>query len=111
MLLCSTGCCAGNLPEEQRALATLGRTFYIYSQSEQEKNYHDEDQTKELLLKAGSFYLQALEVCDKLTGSMSDREMLDMRSRLYMNLGLVYECRADLHSARKFTEKALGILK
>ena len=34
-----------------------------------------------------------------------------MRSRLYLNLGLVYENKADLSSARKFMEKALSIVK
>ena len=34
-----------------------------------------------------------------------------MRSRLYLNLGLVYENQADLSSARKFMEKALNIVK
>ena len=34
-----------------------------------------------------------------------------MRSRLYLNLGLVYEQSGDLHSARKFMGKALDISK
>ena len=39
------------------------------------------------------------------------RELLEMRSRLYLNLGLVYQNNGDLHSARKFMEKALGIVR
>ena len=34
-----------------------------------------------------------------------------MRSRLYLNLGLVYEMQDDLTSARKFMEKALSIVQ
>ena len=34
-----------------------------------------------------------------------------MRSRLYLNLGLVYENGGDLHSAKKFMEKALSIAR
>lgn len=102
----------GELAEEQRALATLGRTFYIHSQSEREKKRGGAGAlARELLLMAGTHYLEGLEVCDRLAGQMSSRELLEMRSRLYINLGLVYESREDLRSARKFTEKALGILK
>ena len=96
-----------NLAEEQRALATLGRTFFIQSQGEKGGS----DRVNELLLEAGSHYLQSLDVCDKLIGHLSDRELLEMRSRLYLNLGLVYENQVCLTSAKKFMEKALGILK
>ena len=34
-----------------------------------------------------------------------------MKSRLYLNLGIVYEGQSDLNSARKFMEKALHIVK
>lgn len=34
-----------------------------------------------------------------------------MKSRLYLNLGIVYEGQSDLSSARKFMEKALHIVK
>ena len=34
-----------------------------------------------------------------------------MRSRLYLNLGLVYQNNGDLHTARTFMEKALSIVK
>lgn len=40
-----------------------------------------------------------------------NRELLEMRSRLYLNLGLVYQTNEDLQSARKFMEKALSIVK
>ena len=40
-----------------------------------------------------------------------DRELLEMRSRLYLNLGLVYQHNGDPHTARKFMEKALSIVK
>ena len=39
------------------------------------------------------------------------RELLEMRSRLYLNLGLVYQHNEDLQSAKKFIEKALSIVK
>ena len=114
--------CAGNLAEEQRALATLGRTFYIYSQSDEVQGKRraavegdDSDDVTgreaELLVLAGTHYLQSLEVCDRLVGQLADVELLEMRSRLYLNLGLVYELRTDYHSARMFMVKALGVLE
>ncbi len=98
----------GNLAEEQRALATLGRTYFVHSQSELEKG--GEKATK-LLRQASLGYQRSLDVCDKLIGQISDREVLEMKSRLYLNLGLVYETRSDTKEARKFMEKALSIGK
>ena len=101
---------SGNLAEEQRALATLGRTFYLHSHTELEAKQSKERVTT-LLLSAGEHYLRSLEVCDKLVGNLPDRELLEMRSRLYLNLGLVYEDQRDLQSAKRFTEKALGVVE
>ncbi len=98
----------GNLAEEQRALATLGRTYFVHSQSELEKG--GEKVTK-LLRQASLGYQRSLDVCDKLIGQISDREVLEMKSRLYLNLGLVYEIQSDTREARKFMEKALSIGK
>ena len=98
----------GDLPEEQRALATLGRTYFVYSQSEEERG---KPNATDLLLKAEKQNLDSLDVCDKLVGRVPDREILEMRSRLYLNLGLVYETQSDLKSARNSMEKALNIVK
>ena len=34
-----------------------------------------------------------------------------MRLRLYLNQGLIYEDSGDIHSAKKFMEKALAIAR
>jgi tetratricopeptide (TPR) repeat protein len=65
----------------------------------------------DLLLCAGDHYLKSLNVCDRLVGELSDRELLEMRSRLYLNLGLVYEDQGDIDSAKRFIEKALGVVR
>ena len=49
---------AGDAVEEQRALATLGRTYLMQSEGEGEE--------KEVLLKAGNAFLKSLDVCDKI---------------------------------------------
>ena len=102
----------GNLAEEQRALATLGRTFYIHSLSvEEHAKEEGEERACGLLLEAGTHYLQSLDLCDRLMGQLSDTEVLEMKSRLYLNLGLVYERKKDFQSAKMFMMKALGILE
>ena len=78
------------------------------SQSELE---HGGDEATRLLRKASLAYRRSLDVCDKLIGQISDREVLEMKSRLYLNLGLVYETQSDIREARKFMEKALSIGK
>ncbi|KAL5466879.1 hypothetical protein EMCRGX_G031036 [Ephydatia muelleri] len=95
----------GDQPEVQRALTTLGRTYL--HQADRGKV----DETDQLLRKAGTAFLKSLDVCDKLVGSVPEREVLSMRSRSYLNLGLVYEIRGDYKSAREFMQKALGIVK
>lgn len=82
----------------------------MWSQSELERR-KGRDRASEFLVQAGTYYLQSLELCDQLIGQLSDRELLEMRSRLYLNLGLVYEMQEDLQSAKRFMEKALNILK
>lgn len=70
------------------------------------------ERVNDLLLLAGQHYLRSLDVCDKLLEELPDRELLEMKSRLYLNLGLMYEIQEDkLLSAKTFMEKALGIVK
>ena len=63
--------CSGHSVEEQRALATLGRTYLM--QSEEEEGEGEEERGRESLLKAGSAFLKSLDVCDKLVGNVSER--------------------------------------
>lgn len=60
---------AGDLAEEQRALATLGRTYFVQSRSGEV----GEEEAWELRLQAGSANLKSLDVCDKLGGLVADR--------------------------------------
>lgn len=60
---------SGHDVEEQRALATLGRTYLMQS----EEGEGEEERARESLLKAGTAFLKSLDVCDKLVGSVSER--------------------------------------
>ena len=90
--------------EEQRAWATIGRTRFVQSGS------CDETSEKErCLLKSQEAYLKSLSVCDKLGDLIIEKEIMEMRARLYLNLGLVYEWRNDLDKAERFMKDALTV--
>lgn len=54
-------------------------------------------------------YLRSLEICDRLHDAVSDNELLEMKARLYLNLGLTYEWKREIKEALKFVNKALII--
>ena len=60
---------AGNLLEEQRALATLGRIYLVQS----EESGVGKEEARELRVRAGNANLKSLDICDKLSGVNSDR--------------------------------------
>jgi len=97
-----------NLVEEQRALATIGRTWFVYSGDAISAAEQDE-----YLLQSQTAYLDSLAVCDKLVGTVSEKDLLEMKSRLYLNLGLTYEkdSEEDCARAKSFMEKALVIAR
>ena len=97
---------AKNLVEEQRALATIGRTWLVHSD-----DAINSDEVEGFLLEAQTAFLKSLDVCDKLHRSVSQKELLEMKSRLYLNLGLIYENQKDLSRAKSFVEKALIIAR
>uniref|UniRef100_A0A667WSG0 Tonsoku-like protein n=1 Tax=Myripristis murdjan TaxID=586833 RepID=A0A667WSG0_9TELE len=67
--------------EEQRALATIGRTFLFRFES---------DQSRESLEQAEDAFRKSLAIVeDRLEGTVLARELSEMRARLFLNLGLV----------------------
>ena len=55
--------------------------------------------------------MRSLDLCNSLTDQVSAKEKLEMRARLYLNLGLVYEERLNFKEAMRFVSKALVIAK
>ncbi|XP_066915098.1 tonsoku-like protein [Clytia hemisphaerica] len=96
-----------NVLEQQRALATLGRTYFVQAEDFDD----DPGGTKQCLKKSEKAYFQSLELCNTLSTSLTPKEFLQMKSRLYLNLGLVYEWKQDYKEALKFVSKALLISK
>jgi len=96
-----------NLVEQQRALATIGRTLFMCGQQAST----DSSQTSQHLVESLQVYLKSLEVCDQLNDSVGRAELLEMKSRLYLNIGLVYEAQHELPQAQKFLEQACHTIK
>ena len=96
-----------NVLEQQRALATIGRTYFV-----QVESLTDQTEVRTSLKKSQSAYLKSLDLCNELQDHGStDREILEMRARLYLNLGLVYELKEDFMEALRYVNKALVIAR
>ncbi|XP_034982035.2 tonsoku-like protein [Zootoca vivipara] len=69
--------------EQQRAWATIGRTYMFMAES---------DPSSEALQEAEKAFMTSLQVLEEqLEGEVPQREASEMRARLYLNLGLVYD--------------------
>ncbi|XP_063990690.1 tonsoku-like protein [Diachasmimorpha longicaudata] len=93
-----------NLIEQQRAYATLGRTQFCLSQF-----LEDRVQKRDALNAAKTAYITSLKTCDKFeeSGAQIDRkEVMTMRARLLMNLGLVLEAKKQPDKGIQLIEKA-----
>ncbi|XP_050465213.1 tonsoku-like protein [Cataglyphis hispanica] len=92
-----------NLIEEQRAFATLGRTYFCLAES-----LTDHLQKRdEALANAKLAYMNSMELCDKLTGNeIKLQERTLMRARLLLNLGLTLEAQKETQQAINLIEQA-----
>ncbi|XP_034939798.1 tonsoku-like protein [Chelonus insularis] len=92
-----------SLVEQQRAYATLGRTYFCLGEaSEESSNKRDE-----ALNDAKRAYTKSLKLCDKLENTNINRvEIMMMRARLLLNLGLVLEVQKEPKRAVELIEEA-----
>ncbi|XP_029441673.1 tonsoku-like protein, partial [Rhinatrema bivittatum] len=87
--------------EEQRALATIGRT-YLYM--------HESSQADGTLEQAESAFLKSLAIVDdKLEGKVSSRELSEMRARLFLNLGFLSDSKKDPAKCSSYIRKSIFI--
>ena len=70
------------LQEQQRALATIGRT-YLY----QAETLRDRDKSSGALQKAESAFLRSMALCAKLQSNIDIKDYMQMKARLLLNLG------------------------
>lgn len=68
--------------EEQRAWATLGRTYFLKSEAVRER-----PAVNKASQQAEKAFIHSLEVCEKLKASIKREEHMQMKARLLLNLG------------------------
>ncbi|XP_004618776.2 tonsoku-like protein [Sorex araneus] len=85
--------------ELQRAWATIGRTHL---------DIYDHCQSQEALLQAQAAFEKSLAIVDeKLEGTLAQRELSEMRTRLYLNLGLTFESQQQGALCSEFFKKSI----
>ncbi|XP_077022599.1 tonsoku-like protein isoform X2 [Tamandua tetradactyla] len=88
-----------NYIELQRAWATIGRTHL---------DIYDHGQSRDALLQAQAAFEKSLAIVDeKLEGTMAQRELSEMRTRLYLNLGLTFESLQQSALCSDFFKKSI----
>ncbi|CAC5396682.1 NFKBIL2 [Mytilus coruscus] len=94
----------GNLLEEQRALATIGRTYLFQC---------DSARGKQNIVKASKqaeeAFCKSLTACENLKQEVKNVEYMEMKARLYLNLGLVFDGRGDTRQCAEYMKKAITI--
>ncbi|KAL3860427.1 hypothetical protein ACJMK2_010551, partial [Sinanodonta woodiana] len=93
-----------NAVEEQRALATIGRTYFI-----QYESCRTSKERELALRKAKEAFLKSLEVCEQLKGTIAETDYQEMRGRLFLNLGLVSDEQDDMDQCTEYMQKAVTI--
>lgn len=87
--------------EEQRAWATIGRTFLFR---------YEADQSQDSLREAEGAFRKSLTIVDeRLEGKVLSRELSEMRARLYLNLGFVYDGLKDSQRCSDFIRRSVFI--
>uniref|UniRef100_A0A3Q2PHV3 Tonsoku-like protein n=1 Tax=Fundulus heteroclitus TaxID=8078 RepID=A0A3Q2PHV3_FUNHE len=87
--------------EEQRALATIGRTFLFRYES---------DQSKSSLKQAEDAFRKSLTIVDeRLGGTLPEREISEMKARLFLNLGLVCDHLGEPKRCSEFIRRSVFI--
>ncbi|XP_077477194.1 tonsoku-like protein isoform X1 [Stigmatopora argus] len=86
--------------EEQRALATIGRTYLFLFES---------DQSRESLEQAEDAFRKSLTIVDHLQGMVQEREINEMKARLFLNLGLVCDHLGEPKRCSEFIRRSVFI--
>ena len=97
-----------NKEETQRAYATIGRVWYMKYKSE---TTQDRVGGAECLDKARQAFICGLKSCDELEGILKEKEVTEMRARLYLNLGLLAEEQKDIKTAEQYYQKTCQLGK
>ncbi|XP_027416208.1 tonsoku-like protein isoform X1 [Bos indicus x Bos taurus] len=92
-------CALSNHVEQQRAWATIGRTHL---------DIYDHHQSQDALQQAQDAFEKSLAILDeKLQGSLPKRELSEMRTRIYLNLGLTCESLQQVALCSAYFKKSI----
>lgn len=95
-----------DIVEEQRALATLGRTHFLRSETfDTNEQYKKSDALKTSV----KYYIKSLEVCNKLSQEVGIKTLSEMKARLYLNLSLCEESADELNNSMEYINKAMKL--
>ncbi|XP_073988376.1 tonsoku-like protein isoform X2 [Rhodnius prolixus] len=95
--------------EQQRALATIGRTYFLHAESCSELLASSKSAS---LSEAKKHFFQSLSICEQLgDNAVGMKQRMEMRLRLFLNLGLVLESQGQLDQAVEHLSKAIMISK
>ncbi|KAJ9577474.1 hypothetical protein L9F63_005975 [Diploptera punctata] len=92
--------------EIQRALATIGRTYFCQAESICDEN----DEYRTLLSNAKNAYIKSFTLCEEIKG-IGKQEHCQMKARLLLNIGLVQECQHKNDKAIESIQKAIKLCK
>ncbi|XP_062424560.1 tonsoku-like protein [Rhea pennata] len=88
--------------EQQRAWATIGRTYMFVADS------RPPGEAVSALREAEQAFRTSLAIVEeKLEGAVPSRELTEMRARLYLNLGLVYDSLKDQAKCSHYIKKSI----
>ncbi|XP_075776030.1 tonsoku-like protein [Pelodiscus sinensis] len=94
-------CAVSDHTEQQRAWATIGRTYMFVAES---------GRAGEALREAEQAFMKSLAILEeKLEGAVPPRELSEMRARLYLNLGLVYDSMKEQAKCSQYIRKSIFI--
>uniref|UniRef100_A0A8D0A5P0 Tonsoku-like protein n=1 Tax=Sander lucioperca TaxID=283035 RepID=A0A8D0A5P0_SANLU len=94
-------CSVRDHAEEQRALATIGRTYLFRYESDQSRNS---------LEQAEDAFRKSLAIVDdRLEGTVPGREISEMKARLFLNLGLVCDHLGEPKRCSEFIRRSVFI--
>lgn len=99
-------CTKNDVVEQQRALATLGRTHFLRAET---FDRNEEYKKTEALQTSVKYYTKSLDLCNKLSKEVGNKTLSEMKARLYLNLSLCEESAGDLNKSMEYINKAMQL--
>ncbi|XP_076306308.1 tonsoku-like protein [Tachypleus tridentatus] len=94
--------------EEQRAWATLGRTYFLMQNSE---NINEIENDLPSVENAQQAFMKALELCEELKSQLKEIEYAEMRGRVLLNLGLVFDQQNNVTRCAECLRQAIFLMR